>query len=1097
MKKLFLVLWLLLATCYSFAQNAPQNFQFLEDEAEPQVNIAFKITPAASGGLRLVFDYKDTGNFYVLEFAASTAATQTVVLKSVLAGVEHRLASANVKSALGSVVTVQRRPWLMQVLIDKAVVLTAYDATLQEGRIGFAKTGAWNYSEPRVQPVEDAVFFDDDFTRAAGQTGEWKAASGDWQITASSEAISTRNQDMSANPFSYGVKAASTLALTQTGRRFWDNYETQVSVRPAAQGTVGVAIYVQDASNYLAFLWNSQESAEARRLVKVENGQSTLLAKASGAFLPRQWYRLSMRTSPGFVEAFIDGHVAFRVRSDAFGQGGVGLLAQKTAASFDDMRVRSFPYFRQDFSGPTGGAWSPDGGFWRADAGILNSASKPGDGGSTRTLVAGDRTWSNYQLTASGKTGDNGACGLMAGYRDKNNFLVYRWAGEKSTLPFKGRAQLLRYNEGKAQILTDTAAPQADSDGFVRATLRFAGGAATVLHNGEIVAQAADEALLSGHPGLWAQGTATVSFREVVMFLPPEPDPPKVASRFEGDALMIGWASPAGEWPPRRVGSGLEFWNTGEFFGDAAIEYLWRPAQYAEGVYEVSLGAKDGDFNSGTIIRVEGKETLKISLMRNDRVLKSSEVALKQMVASDASPPKLRIEQEGRATLVSVNEVPLLSYLPGEDESTPSGTKIAARSTKFTIQAKDLRAFSANRDDYTFSDAPTDWYAPQGNWSVFHRWPCYSDWSFFGGAGTAPIIWSKREYSGDTVVEFYAHPQMDLPKELGYSHPGDLNVTIAGDGKALTSGYSFVLAGWFNTKTAIKKGSSIVAETDTAPNATFDRPINQNSEFHRRWYYIRAEARRETQDGKAGVRLKFFVDNNLMCEYFDAAPPGTFEEGGRVAFWTVSGAMMIARAKIDSQNPRTRRLPKGLIDAAASEASASSGDQLWPQPIAMEGLPSAVVERNGEGWKITNPNSGGLFAVQWRRGGESTLRATLGSRLELEAALPSDVRIDAYVTVNGARHLIEICGRERLDARAPKLGVAEVANAASTGSANWKSVSFDLGAALQKLYPKTSNWTIQKLEFGALHGDEYRWAGFSGNPMGAHYEMKNLRITER
>jgi hypothetical protein len=364
------------------------------------------------------------------------------------------------------------------------------------------------------------------------------------------------------------------------------------------------------------------------------------------------------------------------------------------------------------------------------------------------------------------------------------------------------------------------------------------------------------------------------------MFLPPEPDAPKIAPKFEADSLMVGWASPSGEWPPRRApgnrdswSAGLEFWNTGEFFGDASVEYIWRPALNSSGYWELALRAADGEFASGYVVRVEGRDTLKFSLWQNGRALKSGDVSLAQLKASDAAPPRIRVELEGHAILVSANNTPVLSYLPPPESQVPSGTRIAARSTNFIIQARDLRASSANRDDYTFSEAPTDWYSPQGTWSIFSRWPCYSDWSFFGGKGVAPIIWSKREYSGDTVVEFYTHPQMNLPKEMGYSHPGDLNVTLCGDGKSLASGYSFVLAGWFNTKSAILKGNQVVAQNDTSDNSTFDRAINHNSQFHRRWFYVRAESRREKRDGREGIHLKYFVDNALLCEYFDSDPP--------------------------------------------------------------------------------------------------------------------------------------------------------------------------------------------------------------------------------
>src|SRR5690606_19825420 len=148
--------------------------------------------------------------------------------------------------------------------------------------------------------------------------------------------------------------------------------------------------------------------------------------------------------------------------------------------------------------------------------------------GATRMILAGSEDWSNYEMTASGKTGESGSCGLIVGFQDDKNYTVFRWAGERSTLPFKGRAQLLRYANGTAKILSDGPAPSADDNGYTRVKLRFKSGAITAFSRDEIVAQAADETLQNGRVGLWVQGAPTVSFREVVMFLPPEADAPKV-----------------------------------------------------------------------------------------------------------------------------------------------------------------------------------------------------------------------------------------------------------------------------------------------------------------------------------------------------------------------------------------------------------------------------------------------------------------------------------------------------------------------------------------------------------------------------------------
>jgi hypothetical protein len=124
---------------------------------------------------------------------------------------------------------------------------------------------------------------------------------------------------------------------------------------------------------------------------------------------------------------------------------------------------------------------------------------------------------------------------------------------------------------------------------------------------------------------------------------------------------------------------------------------------------------------------------------------------------------------------------------------------------------------------------------------------------------------------------------MDLPKELGYSNPGNLNITLLGDGKNPSSGYSFVVAGWHNTTSKILRGTQTVAQNATE-NARFERPMNQNLSFQKRWFYIRAEARRSTQNGQNGVLLRLTVDDNKLMEFFDADPLQQAKMVGRSPF---------------------------------------------------------------------------------------------------------------------------------------------------------------------------------------------------------------------
>ena len=551
----------------------------------------------------------------------------------------------------------------------------------------------------------------------------------------------------------------------------------------------------------------------------------------------------------------------------------------------------------------------------------------------------------------------------------------------------------------------------------------------------------------------------------------------------QDDAYMVGWASPSGEWPPTPGPGGLEFWNTGSYFGDAQIEFPWRASW--RGRFEVALRAERGKFDSGYVLRgvaSDDKLSINWTLLRGEKELAKATVKVADLAGAETSDgAKLRVVLSGNGVLFGSTNAPILSYL---DSKPPTGSSFAVRSSGFRVRADRLSAISSNRDDYTFTEAPTDFYAPSGSWSVFSRWPCYGDWSFFGGTGRNPVLWTKRQYSGDVVAEFYAHPQMDLPKEPGYSHPADLNLTIAGDGLNPASGYSFVVAGHDNTRTQILRGTKVVAERTDEP-ARFQNTINHDMRWHRRWFYIRGEAKRAQKDGKSGVMVSLTLDEDRLLEWFDEDPLPSFEKGGRVAMWTVDNTLMIARAKIEAEHMGARSLPAALIEANRPAATTSANAKLAPVPVVEAGVATAVVDRDGDNWRVVNPATGGVFGVDLT---SQPLEATPATKLGFDAQIPAGTKIDLYAFVDEQWHTIEVTGGQKPDALAPSLGRATSSN----GAGGLTRYGFDIGAALAKEFPGASKWKVEKLRLGALHGDQYRWVGFDGNATGASYRVGKL-----
>ena len=432
-----------LAFCAPHVHAAPE---FLDDAAESSTNVSWEM-PRPTTAQTLVFDYKDAKNFYALDLTPANATFSRTV-----AGAKKIINSAPVKWDAKNQIVLQRRPWLMQLVVDDDIALRGFDASFDAGKIGAAPA---SWGELRVQPL-DEVRFDDDFTRIGGEGDDLWKTTGKWQLSTSSEHISTRNANMSSNPFAFQVVSPNAESLATTGRWFWDSYDARAAVRPGGAGQIGLAAYVKDAKNYLAFRWSSQEGENARQLVRVTDGKATVLAQGKGAFLPRQWYKIGIRTSPGYIEAIVDGVPVLRAANEALGQGGVGLWAKNMdAAEFDDVQVRSYDFLRTAFS--NNGAWEKATGDWKLAGGV---AAGQNDG----LLVTGARNWDGYRAHLSAQIKPGATIGYAVGVRDAKNYTAFQISPDK-------KARIVRVVNGAKTTLFEGNADlsaQTDKDGFAR-----------------------------------------------------------------------------------------------------------------------------------------------------------------------------------------------------------------------------------------------------------------------------------------------------------------------------------------------------------------------------------------------------------------------------------------------------------------------------------------------------------------------------------------------------------------------------------------------------------------------------------------------------
>ena len=201
------------------------------------------------------------------------------------------------------------------------------------------------------------------------------------------------------------------------------------------------------------------------------------------------------------------------------------------------------------------------------------------------------------------------------------------------------------------------------------------------------------------------------------------------------------------------------------------------------------------------------------------------------------------------------------------------------------VNLDDVLVSSPNVYQYSFTRAPTEWRSFEGIWEISNRWTCDPRWSFFSGRSVKDevvALWSKRLFKGDVTVEFYIGPKMDPRRGSKYEYVRDFNCTIAADGYDLSSGYSFIIGGFKNTKSGIYRKTKMVGNPSSVV-------INRKN-LHRRWLHVRVQ--------KRGGKLELWLDGKRLAKYDDPNPLS----GSRIAFWTKDCGFMLAKITVSCED---------------------------------------------------------------------------------------------------------------------------------------------------------------------------------------------------
>jgi hypothetical protein len=576
---------------------APVKWTYLDDEAEAG---GYDVTANWQGGAsELTLAEDEEGNGY--RFKISATAIELGVQND---GKYQKIAAATVKLQ-SSPLVLQRRGPRWRVLSGNHTALQAEDDRFDEGRIGWRGT----LTNVRVQPIEE-ISFADDFMRDAkavkvsdvvSNETIWRAVAGTWGTSGLSENTEAQVAQ-STNPFVFKTSGVGTH-LSLGGQAFWNDYESEASIKPQGATAIGLAALAQDEKNYLLFAWPENSAPELRAVV---NGQSRVLDRAVdyAGFEQKQWYRLRFSVSGGTLRGWIDDIEIVRAQTGLFGRGYVGLWAQtpnkESAAAFDDVAVRSEADFHDDFSTPVPGRWQTILGKWN-----WRGAAAPADT-SGAFAVMGEKNWKDYVVTADAFVPASGSAGLVLHHVPGEGALWLRWAGSKAKSPYAGRVQIVRLKAGKASVLGE-ATVGARFDNKTTAW-RFGGerGYLRAEANGTLIVDAFNDERGAGRAGVSAQnGSAASSVKLTnfsVEFPQVKPTWAKVPDLYEEEKqaqTMGGWSTPQGFWLSEggRTGAAVEatgtvasataanssssasttLWHKGRFWGNDAVKFPLPP----------------------------------------------------------------------------------------------------------------------------------------------------------------------------------------------------------------------------------------------------------------------------------------------------------------------------------------------------------------------------------------------------------------------------------------------------------------------------------------------------------------------------------------
>jgi hypothetical protein len=1021
-------------------------------------------------------------------------------------------------------VRIKHHPWLLSVALNGGVVAEVQDDSQGKGLVAVGASKSSPAGKPLVQPLNE-VKFAENFMRTEEEidlssSKIWHIAGGKWQIHSVREDADTVDvdqlpesrrpqKDRSHNPFSVSAFAEQS-GLLWGGRWFWDDYHASASVRNLGAEAVGLAFNVQDKDDYFLLRWENDSpvlDGTPIELVRVKNGKHVRIHRAWVNGQMKEWFTLGVRTTGTRIQALLDEAVIMDVRHPESVGGGIGVYVEgggaKKEAFFDDIGAKTIGEI--EF---TDEAW------------ILRHARQQEGQWATRTvkrpgrpdcrapaiqkgngqLVLGNSRWPAPMLSTRVPVPKNGQqvgfVGALNGPGDRSWRVALGRNGNNLSLSIE------REEGSQRKALASCADVPLPEDDSLQLEVDFTREAEiSVLVDGELQLHAHREGSAVGAPAIFARNADGILFRDLTVFFRRPEDKERLPAEevFREDPYMQHWSSAQGSWWPQE-GSDRAFWHVGDFYGRSDIEIpLSEDVLLIHAAEEISP-------ESGYAFEQEQITKNELKFYRLTLRRKGKKIAECTVEEQNVPDDTIVLHKDGRYLWVTAGTRELCSF---RDPQPLPGTRLAVQG----IDGENLGDLTIHRyqvRDYYFESAPSDWLSV-GLWKVTNRFVCDPRWSHMAAMSeSAGILFNKYKYRGDLTMEAFMGMRM-RPSMRNYPRVGDLNMSMLTRPFDLSSGYSFVLAGWDNfwneRDTYLLKSNRQVAYCGERLLPAIRRPgekarvievpwIRDGRAVHGAWYYVKAR--------KQGGKLKFYVDNRKAYEYEDPEP---FREVSP-AIWTYDSWVVIARVKVSYEE---KVVPGRLVDAPQEGRPEGTGPPLrlsssthpglqenfesgapgWEKYNELHGGHPSLVKRTGGGHalKVTNERAGGTFAVE-APVSDLNLSATAASRLRFDYRIPPGSKINLYMDIGGERYFLRMTGPGASDTRLRRLGEIPV-----KADGKWHTAEFNVAAAYRDMHrgDETGLIPIRQTIFGNLH-EGLLDAGLEGNPTNAAYYIDNFEL---